>query len=669
MKVFRLPLTTFCATVLAFGILTVNALAGDDTWRPVTAQEAALKESAIEKGADAEAIFWEVRVDDGSSEELAMNHYIRVKIFTERGREKYSKIDIPYLKGKKVRNVQARVIKADGSIVELKKEEVFDRDIVKADGVKIKAKSFAVPGIEPGAIIEYRYREVIAFGMANNMPLVFQRDIPMQNVAYYVRPAAASGVLKYLTFNLNNTRFEKDKNGFYRAMMTNVPALQVEPYMPPEDEVRSWMFIYYTSKATADPATYWANAGGAIVEIFDIKDTLKPNGELKKAAAEIIGGSQSDDEKLAKLYEFCRTQIKNTTYDPSLTDEAREQIKPNKSTNDTYKRKQGTLGDINELFASLAVAAGFEARITFTGDRTQIIFSPKYAHARFIDPAGIAIKVSNRWRYFAPGNQFAVDGHLPWQYEQGTAFLLGAKDYVTTETPLADCETSTEKRTAKFKLLEDGTLEGTVRIEYSGHLGYQRKLNNYEDSANKREETLKAEIKSRINAAEINDITVENVSDPAKPFAYVFKARIPNYAQKTGKRLFLQPNFFEYGSSPLFTASTRKHPIHFNYPWSENDSIEIELPDGYALESPDAPAPIADAQKISSDSIRMTISMDKRKLTYDRKFYFGGGGNIMFPVNAYPALKNMFEAFHKNDTHSLVLKQGSAAAAGSGKTN
>ena len=122
-----------------------TVLAGDD-WRPVTPAELQMKTGKVEADADAEAMFWEVRIDD-STENLIMKHYIRVKIFNERGREKYSKVDIPFLKGWKVKNIMARVIKPDGSITELLKADIFEREIAKTDKIKVKAKSFAVPNI------------------------------------------------------------------------------------------------------------------------------------------------------------------------------------------------------------------------------------------------------------------------------------------------------------------------------------------------------------------------------------------------------------------------------------------------------------------------------------------------------------------------------------------
>ena len=73
---FIFVLSTICS-------LTVSAQ--DKGWREVTPAELQMKTSRVEPDADAEAIFWEVRVDDGS-EDLVMKHYVRVKIFNERGR-------------------------------------------------------------------------------------------------------------------------------------------------------------------------------------------------------------------------------------------------------------------------------------------------------------------------------------------------------------------------------------------------------------------------------------------------------------------------------------------------------------------------------------------------------------------------------------------------------
>ena len=80
--------------VAPLGAMRTSFAAGEE-WRPIEQAELALKAPVVEPNADAEAIFWDIRVDDGGANDLVLSHYVRIKIFNERGRDKYSKIDIP----------------------------------------------------------------------------------------------------------------------------------------------------------------------------------------------------------------------------------------------------------------------------------------------------------------------------------------------------------------------------------------------------------------------------------------------------------------------------------------------------------------------------------------------------------------------------------------------
>ena len=646
-----------------------TVFAQDKEWRQVSPAELAMKTPQVEPDADAEAIFWEVRVDDSASTELGLKHYVRVKIFTERGREKYSKFDIPFTRGLKIKDIAARVIKADGSAVEIGKQDIFEREIVKANKVKIKAKSFAVPNIEPGVIVEYRYREVIEDAGARGMTLVFQRDIPVQTLSYYYKPYNKREP-NYQSYNFTDTKFIKDDKGFYLAQRTNVPALKEEPRMPPSDMVRPWMLlqgasigavnvsafsISYTIKDPSSPNRYWAAVSSEYVGL--VKFMNKPDKEIKRVASEITATASTPQEKLQKLYEFCQTQIKNTTFDTSITDEQRAKLPQIKSVADVLKQKSAGSQYIDMLFGSMANSIGFETRIALAGNRSRMFFTPEMTNDTFIHPAAIAVKVGEDWKFFNPGVSFLPFGSLVWYEEDVWALLAGETNYNWKKTPLSDADKTVSKRTGKFKLSEDGTLEGTVKMEYTGQMGLSYKMDNYDQSANQREENLKNEIKARMSAAEISDLQIENITEPNKPFTYQYKVRVPNYAQRTGKRLFLQPGFFEYGENAAFSTATRKYDVYFNYPWSETDTVEIDLPKGFSLDNADAPNELADQQKIGSLKINIGVNKASNFLKYERKFHFGGGGFILFPVGSYQPLKTMFDEFHKSDTHTITLKQ------------
>jgi Domain of Unknown Function with PDB structure (DUF3857)/Transglutaminase-like superfamily len=638
---------------------TVTLFAGDDTpqWRPVSPAELAIKTPTVEPDADAEAIFWEVRLDDKKEDKLTYSNYVRVKIFTERGRERFAKFDLPFTKDIKIEGIAARVTKPDGSVIELKPTDIFEREIIKVDKVKIKAKSFAVAGIEPGVIFEYQYREVRKNDSAGNERLIFQKDIPVQKMSYYVRPYEGS-VLRQNSFNMPaDVTFDKaqgDGNkGFYVATMTSIKAFKEEPRMPPPNQVRSWMLLYYESFSSIS-FSKWSGFANAISLGF--KEIIKANDDVKKTAQMLTANAASSEDKIRNIYNFVQKDIKNISFDTTMTDEARKKIE-NKKPSDTLKKKMGDSGDIERLFASLATAAGFESRIVLSGDAREFFFNPnQQAHSSFVHTCCIAVKVDGKFRYFNPGTQYLGFGQLSWFEEGVSAVLVGENGYDLNVTVFSDQDKNNAKRTGKFKLAEDGTLEGTIKIEYYGQNAIRRRQESYQDSDQKRLDDFKAEWKDQISGAEFADVMLENFADTSKPLVYSSKIRVPNYAQKTGKRLFLQPGFFEYGNKPIFSDSKRIHQIYFKYPWSENDDIQIELPPNYALDSADAPGDNGDSGNISKQTFKLTVESGTM-LKYKRSFYFGNGGNTLFPATAYPVLKSLFDKFQQADSHTLTLKQ------------
>ena len=648
-------LAVLCLLVL----VSAPALAGDD-WRPIDPADLALKAPVVEKDADAEAIFWEIRVADeleaGSSRKV-LSHYIRIKIFTDRGRESQSRIDITYLSGSSIKDVAARTIKPDGSIVEIKKEDVLERTIVKVGGLKLKAKSFAMPGVEPGAIIEYRWREVWdEISIYDRLEL--QRDIPVQVVRYFVKPAHVESFksvgLSAKAFHCDTTPFVKVKD-FYMTSLSNVPAFREEPRMPPEDEVRAWMLLWYTDEGNLPPDKYWPKFGREKYD--DYKANLKVSDDIRSAATEAIGDATAPETKLQRLYDFCQRKIRNASSDTLvLTPDERAKLKENKTPSDTLKRGIGTGWQIDILFTALATAAGFDARIVRIADRGRAFFTPKFANPYFLRSYDIAVRVGDQWRFFDPGTPYVPFGMLRWQEEGQQALILDPKDPVWADTPLAAPQMTKEKRTAKLRVSEDGTLEGDVTVEYTGHFAVEKKRANDQDSPAKREENLRDEIKAQMSTAEVSAVRIENVTDPVKPFVCTYHVRVPGYAQRTGKRLFLQPAFFEHGIGPLFVTSERRYPIYFHYPWSEEDNVAIDLPQGYALDNADAPASFS-AGPISQYQPKISVTSDGKTLLYQRTFFFGGGGNILFPVGSYSQLKGLFDELNKRDNHTITLKQ------------
>src|SRR5688572_19969954 len=591
----HLKLGNLCISLAFLLVLfSMPTIAQDKDWRPVTPQELSAKTPAVEPDADAEAIFWQVRVDDSAANELALRHYVRIKIFTERGREEFSKHDVNFTKGTRIKDFEARVTKPDGSVALVNKDAVLEREIVKANGFKVKAKTIAFPGLEMGSIIEYRYKEVVDNSEAT-MRLIFQRKIPIRDIAYYIRPFSGERALAYQPFNVGNTKFEKDKDGYYKVAMRNVPAFREEPSMLPEDEVKSWIYIYYTQSNYKNADEYWKMISKGT---FDVqKNALKASEDVKAETARLLDGAPTDEDKLKRIYEYTKSQIKNVTYADDATEDQRKQAAKNKSAADTLKARVGTAGDVDQLFGAMARAAGYDARIALSGNRNELFFNPNVPNMQLmLGSSSIAVKVGNNWRFFSPASYFVPFGMLNWFEENQVALIPDSTELIWKEIPLAGANASMEKRSGSFVLSEDGTLSGEGRVEFTGHQGFMQKMVNRDESVSAREDRLKSYVRSAVSGtAEIEKVSIENANDPEKPLVYTFKIRVPGYAVKTGRRLFFQPNVYERGSQPQFTSNTRKYDVYFPFPFAEDDNVSIELPKGFSLESPDMPGRCKDS--------------------------------------------------------------------------
>jgi hypothetical protein len=129
---------------------------------------------------------------------------------------------------------------------------------------------------------------------------------------------------------------------------------------------------------------------------------------------------------------------------------------------------------------------------------------------------------------------------------------------------------------------------------------------------------------------------------------------------RTGKRLLVQPAFFEKNLAALFTDSKRKWNIYFDYPGSEDDQVSIELPEGWELDQPVVPSPSV-FKDVGAYNVAVAKTPDGRKIVYRRKFDWGRNMNIILPASAYDSLKKILDFVQQQDSFTVTLKAAADA--------
>jgi hypothetical protein len=633
-----------------------TTIAAADKWPDPDAGELKLATSVVEPNADAEVLLWDVRVSDeiGSNDEVGtfLDHYLRIKVFTDRGRDTESRVDIPYRSGERIKNIDGRSIAPDGKITELRASEIFDRTIVAIGGVKLKAKSFVLPAVVPGSIVEYRWREVHEDAIAHYIELPFQREIPIQTVRYHIKPLDVGGLgLRMRTQLFNMTKRAETSNeakGFTQIQVRGAPSLKKEPYMPAELAAKAWILLFYESTKMAELPTsqFWGTFAGDFYQ--DYQPRIKPSGDIKKMAKMAVPAGATPDQTIDALVQYVRDHVKAPPENAPF--------KPNKNAGDALSRGVGTDDDLTMAFVALASAAGLDARLVAAGDRSTVVLEPDMKQPYTYSSVVAAVKMGENVRYVDASNRYSRGGHLRWQQEGVPVIVMGEKDFAFSTTPAMPPTFSSRRHTGTLKLLENGTLEGDISIQLTGHLAAEEREDAADRSADERKQAFEKAIVERIPGATVSQFAIENLENLEQPYTVKFRVSVPRYSERTGSRLFLQPAVMQHGLDALFASVSRQYKVVFPYNWTEEDAITVDLPSGYTLEPGAPPAPAA----MAMGRYDVQPSADGRQVKFSRLLAVGSPGRNSFTPAEYPPIKAFFDTVKRGDGYTLALRGAGA---------
>jgi hypothetical protein len=632
-------------------------------WLPISDAERQQKAPQVEKDAGAEILLWRVHVVDelvgGEDLQRVLYHYLRVKVFDERGKTAVTTVNLPYRPPGSIQDVSGRTVKADGSIVDLDGKTIYRRDLTRIGGIKEKVVTFALPGVEPGAIVEYRWREIQNDNRFRYLRLKFARDLPVQQVTYFVRPLSSEYVsteqMFLAPFNCQPSPMKMTNDGWNAVTVDRIPASREEPYAISSPNVEPWALLYYRD-GNKDPKKYWEDLGKK--RFNSTKAAMKGNDELKAAGAKIKSGGKNETEKIELMVAWVRANLRDFFSDAVTDAQRADLVKKLPSDRDRTAAeivKSGIAFDeeLNVVLAALAAEVGFEARLALVADSNEMDFNANLADIYFLDNLAMAIKLGIEWKIFDVGHRYLKPGMMPSNSEGVFALITDGKEPAFVRTSVTPPEGSAENRDATLRLAADGALEGDVKETYTGHRAAWLREEMDSESDEERDQSLKDRITRMFPGAKITALTVENQHNPAVPLEVKYHFTASQFAQATGRRLLFQPNAFRRADATPFTAAEHRLPIRFPYAWMETDQIRITLPEGFTLENPENPGNMDFGQP---GGYMLAMQVENRDLVIRRQLIFGKSELLNFQPTQYPILKQVFEQVHLRDSTSVSLR-------------
>jgi Domain of Unknown Function with PDB structure (DUF3857) len=648
-------------TFLSVIAMTLPATCPAQAIPPISADELKMTSDPQAPGASAVILFREVDRDD-NIHTAHEDDFMRIKILTEEGR-KYGDIEIPFDKANdNVVNIRARTVSPDGSSVDFD-GKVFEKTIAKAQGLKYLAKTFTLPNVQVGSIIEYRYtydfRELQLF----ESHWIISAHLFTRNAKFTLKPYQTT---VYLGSNVglrwtwkglpDGVTPKQGPDKVVRMELQNIPAFQEEEFMPPPNELKARVdFIYTDEFLESTPDQYWRHVNKKRNDALE--SFIGKRKAMEEAVNQIVSPGDSQEIKLRKLYDRVQ-QLRNTSYEirKSAEEEKRDKEKPAENVEDVWKRGYGNGQQLTWLYLALVRAAGFDAYGVWVSSRSEYFFSAQSMEQNKLRANVVLVKLNGKDLFFDPGAEFTPYGMLTWS-ETGTVGLCLNKDGGTwVKTTLPESSESRMERTAKFKLTEDGNLEGKVTVSCTGLEGmyYRLDVRNADDVARKKflEERLKGQIPV---SAEIELTKQPDWKNSETPLVAEFNVTIPGWASNAGKRAVMSAGLFTGAEKNLFEHANRVNPIYIRYPYEKIDDITIELPSGWQVGS--VPAPQNQSGHVVTYSLQ--VVNDHGVLHVKRRL---GMDFLILEQKYYSALRNFFQVVRTGDDEQIVLQPGAAAA-------
>jgi hypothetical protein len=648
-------LLLLCAVVSLFVSTTAFArYTKTQDFRPATPEELAMTSVPGAPGASAAILDW-VRVDN--DKEASTAEYYRIKIFSEEGK-KHADIELTFAPGyplwNTVSDIQARTIRPDGSIVPFA-GKIYDKTVVKVGRNAVKAKTFSLPDVQPGSIIEYRYTRRWTDQYVFNTHWQVQQDIPVVHSSFTLYPYTEGDFSSLFTYfglppGQVPTKVGRDR---YELTLQNMPALREEAFAPPDEQLRARVNFFYLS-SSVKPDKFWENQPGIFAKEIEgfIGKSKSADALGKKLAAE------NTDRRvlLEKIYAHVQS-LRNFSFESEKSQQEikRQDLTESKNVEEVLRKGSGFQHELNRTFVAIARAAGFTADAVRVAPRDGVFFSNKLPDAQQMNGEVVVVDLDGKSIHLDPGTPFTPFGILPWEKTAVAAIRIpkGGKDTTWVETPQQDPALALVRREANLHL-EEESLAGTITITFLGQEALIRRLRTVNEDETARKKALEDEIKAWFpDGATLTLKTLTGDTNADANLVATYDVVLPNMVSRAGSRTVVPLAVFRTTEKNPFAPTTRTHPIYFPYSNTEQDVVKFTIPEG--MKGATSPPGSNLNGGIINYTAKTTGSGNEVTYTRDMKV------NTMFVATEnYDKLRNFFNAVANADAQQLVISAGGA---------
>lgn len=482
---------------------------------------------------------------------------------------------------------QARVIKPDGKIIELNKDDIQES---KDEEGHVEYRYFALDGIEKGCYIEYLHYIEVAPNFTGAV-MKFQSSVPKKDIEVDI---ISPKNLEYQIHTINGMpEFARDSSAFFVRRMyvhqQNLAGLEEEPWSAYEAALQK---CYYKVNKNVDAGTSNFYNYAAVTKIIYKNMYEQPSKKAQKAMQKLIKESDAASDmtlesRIRSLENKLKAEVNVIDYSFEGSFDI-EVILAKKLTDE-----EGMI----KLMVQLLREMGVKHELVLTSDKNENPFLEDFEGYNFLEED--LIYVNDLDMYLSP-NFISRLGFPPYTYTNTKGLFIrevGINDLVTGVGKIKPIKgTKGEQSVDQINTtvtFEDGMSDCSVALERiaSGYKAeYPQAILDFIEEARKKE--ARDEFLLYVDKDAMLENTVfENdntASTGVRPLIGRATFKGTSFIEKAGDKTLLKAGLLIGPQAELYNQDERKLPVETAYTRQYKRTIVVNIPKDQTVKNPEA---------------------------------------------------------------------------------
>jgi transglutaminase-like putative cysteine protease len=520
--------------------------------------------------------------------------------------------------------------------------------------------SITMPNVKVGSVIEFKYI-LKSEGIVKFPAFKIQYDIPVNYAEYiteipeyFIYKPILTGYLKVKVEAKYVSGFQNFENKYNQSaaisytqinsdyIAENIPALKEEGYIDNIENYRSSIYnelerTHFPEQPIKDYSITWEGVAKTIFENKSFGKELNEQLFLVPDIKTILKNVVSEDEKLDVIFKFIQNKMNWNKEYGYYTD---------KGVKKAYADRAGNVAEINFILIAMLKLAGINVNPVLISTIEHGV--PIFPNRTVFNYVIAAAEIDGKQILLDATHKYTTKNILPFNTLNWTGRLI-KQDGTSQEINLVPKLPSKVNYTLMTKIDGLGQITGKLRVQNTNYEAYCFR----EKNAQINKENYLEKLENDLDGIQISNYEIENKdTDFSKPVLETFTFTSDNHCERIGNRMFVNPMLFFALTKNPFLQEKRKMPIYFGYPKQDKYNINIEIPEGYTVESIPKAMKIATEDKIVLFTINTQVEGNRIQIIITREI-----NAAILPADYYYDLKEFFQKIIDKQNEKIVLKK------------